>query len=200
MSPRYKEEDRQELREQNRKALLEAAAVEFARESYQGANTNRIARSAGFASGTLFNYFPTKRALILALLEETAQAHFDFIASAVRDEDAPERRLEKFFQSGFEFISQNLAPARVMVNTIYGADEDFKSHLYQVYVPMFQLLMSEILSPGIEAGTFRPVEPTTMSNLLMIIYLGTASQVTDDGKFLLGAEQVADFVSHALRR
>jgi len=198
MTPRYKKEDRQEIQEHNRKLLLEAAAQEFARESYHGANTNRISKSAGFASGTIFNYFPTKKNLMLTLLAETAQNHYDFVVMAVKQADNPQTRLRVFFEAGFAFIAANLAPARVMVNTVYGADEEFKQHLYQGYQPMFQFVAAEIIEPGIEQSIFRSVDPVATANLLMIIYLGTASQVTEDGQFFLPSAQVADFVLKAL--
>lgn len=198
MTPRYKKEDRQEIQEQNRKLLLNAAAQEIARESYHGANTNRISKSAGFASGTIFNYFPTKKDLMLALLTETAQAHYDFVIAAVGQVEDSRQRLAVFFEAGFEFIAANLASAQVMVNTVYGADEEFTQHLYQCYQPMFQFVGAEILVPGIEKNVFRPVDPVATANLLMTVYLGTASQVSEDGQFFLPAAQVADFALKAL--
>jgi AcrR family transcriptional regulator len=198
MTPRYKKANQQEIREQNRKLLLDAAAQEFARDGYHAANTNRISKSAGFASGTIFNYFPTKKDLMLTLLTETARAHCDFVADAVRQTDNPARRLEVFFEAGFAFIAGNLAPARVMVNTLFGADEEFKQHLFTGYQTMFQLVAEEILASGMEAGVFRPVEPIATANLLMTIYLGTASQLDEGGQFYLPSAQVAEFASHAL--
>ena len=111
--PRYSKLDRQEIREQNRKRLLAAAAEEFAHQGYHAANTNRISQAAGFAAGTIFNYFPTKKDLMRVLLDETAQAHYAFIAAAIRQLDEPRRRLEIFFESGFEFITLNLSPANI---------------------------------------------------------------------------------------
>lgn len=52
------------------KALLEAAAQVFENYGYAGGTTNRIAETAGFSIGTLYQYFPSKEALVLALLEE----------------------------------------------------------------------------------------------------------------------------------
>lgn len=50
---RLKKTDCEQVLETNRQLLLEAAAGEFAREGYHGANINRISQAAGFARGTV---------------------------------------------------------------------------------------------------------------------------------------------------
>lgn len=52
-----------------RDTILDAAAVELAERGYHGATVRRIARRAGLAEGTLYNYFPGKEALLTGLLE-----------------------------------------------------------------------------------------------------------------------------------
>ena len=200
MTPRLKQANREQILQSNRKALLEAAAIEIAHSGYNGANINQISLAAGFAKGTIYNYFPSKQALMLALLDDFAQSHYEKLADAVRVVDDPKERLLNFFDAGFDFIAKNIAPARVVVNTIYGPEEIFKSHLYRAYQPMFELVAAEILVPGIEQGCFRLMDPVATANLLMTMYLGTASQVTDEGTFFMDAAQVIDFALHALER
>ncbi|MFN2235722.1 MAG: TetR/AcrR family transcriptional regulator [Anaerolineales bacterium] len=200
MTPRLKQADREQILQSNRKALLEAAAIEIAHSGYNGANINQISLAAGFAKGTIYNYFPSKQALMLALLDDFAQSHYEKLADAVWVVDDPKERLLNFFDAGFDFIAKNIAPARVVVNTIYGPEEIFKSHLYRAYQPMFELVAAEILVPGIEQGCFRLMDPVATANLLMTMYLGTASQVTDEGTFFMDAAQVIDFALHALER
>jgi AcrR family transcriptional regulator len=60
-------------------AILDAAARVLARESLQGFNTNRVAEVAGVSVGSLYQYFPNKAALIVALIEQ-AQSE---LASAI---------------------------------------------------------------------------------------------------------------------
>jgi AcrR family transcriptional regulator len=52
-----------------RVALLDAAEVEFNAHGFDGTDTNRIARAAGFAPQTFYRHFEDKRAAFLAVYE-----------------------------------------------------------------------------------------------------------------------------------
>jgi len=51
-------------------AILEAAAQLFGQLGYQATTTNKVAEKAGVSIGSLYQYFPHKEALILALSEQ----------------------------------------------------------------------------------------------------------------------------------
>jgi AcrR family transcriptional regulator len=58
---------------------MAAARDLFTRVGFEAATTREIAAAAGIATGTLFNYFPTKEAIAVALVEEgMAEAHREF--------------------------------------------------------------------------------------------------------------------------
>lgn len=196
---RHKTSERQSIQQETRQALLEAAAEAFAQDGYARANINQISLAAGFAKGTIYNYFPSKRALMLSLIDDIANNHFGFIAGQVRGEVDPSRRLSRFFQAGFDFVSQHLAQSRVMVLTLYGSDEEFKNHMGLAYLPFFRFVGEEIVGLGIEQQQFRQVDPTAMSALLMTVYLGTGSQLNEEGQPWLDPDFVADFCLKALR-
>lgn len=196
---RYKEAERKTIKSTTRNQLLDAAAVEFAREGYNGANINRISLSAGFAKGTIYNYFPSKRDLVLALIDEIAADHVETVIATARPVTHPEERLIAFFTAGFRYVETHLDQAQVMINMLYGYDTELKNRLYAAYLPLFQFVGEEIIGQGVIDGDFRPVDPQAMANLLMTIYLGTASQLSETGRIWLDPHQVADFVLHALR-
>ena len=53
-----------------RRRILEAARDCFSKAGFEAATTREIAAAAGIAAGTLFNYFPAKEAIALALVAE----------------------------------------------------------------------------------------------------------------------------------
>lgn len=53
-----------------KQAILRAASRLFAERGFERTTTKLIAREAGVAEGTIFLYFPTKRDILIALLEK----------------------------------------------------------------------------------------------------------------------------------
>lgn len=198
--PRHKDSNKENIMSETRALLLQAATEEFAREGFKGANINHISKNAGFAKGTVYNYFESKRALMLALIDKIAGGHWDFMAYQVRQEEDPARRLECFFDAGFSWVTDNLAQARVLFTTLNGTDQEFKIRMYEAYQPMFQMVAREILAAGMEQGIFRQLEPVSTAGLIMNIYLGTGSQVNEQGQQWLPTGQVAEFVLNALQK
>ncbi len=196
---RIKKDDLQRVANQTRQALSDAAAEEFAKRGYEKANINTISNKAGFAKGTIYNYFPTKQTLLLKLIDSIAQQHLEHFQSAIARIDDPQLRLERFFQAGFDFVIQNQDRARVMFNTVNSSSQEQKEYCFQAYQPIFRLLAEQILLPGMQLGFFRQAAPNDTALMLMSVYLGTASQVDEQGRPWLDSIQVAQFVLSGVR-
>jgi AcrR family transcriptional regulator len=54
-------------------ALVEATARILVKEGYDKASTNRIAEAAGVSVGSLYQYFPSKEALVVAVIDRHNQ-------------------------------------------------------------------------------------------------------------------------------
>jgi AcrR family transcriptional regulator len=64
-------------------AILEAAARILVNEGYDRLNTNRIAEIAGVSIGTLYQYFPTKEAILSEIIRQKRQRLLDDISEAI---------------------------------------------------------------------------------------------------------------------
>src|SRR3954453_20346490 len=69
-------------------ALVEATARILVSEGFDKASTNRIAEVAGVSVGSLYQYFPTKEALVLAVVERHNRETMDVVAGVLDDLDS----------------------------------------------------------------------------------------------------------------
>ncbi|KAF0106329.1 MAG: TetR family transcriptional regulator [Chloroflexi bacterium] len=198
MAPRYKNENRKQMMSETRERLVKAAVEEFAREGYEGANISRITQAAGVATGTIYNYFPSKNEMILAILSEIGTAHCAFIAEQIRQENDFVVRVERLLEAVFGFVRENPHQGRILFAMLQGANVTFKEHLNQIYQPMFQLISDEILIPGMEQGIFQSLDPVSTTVMIMTFYLGIGSTVDENGETPLDLKEVAAFVLRAL--
>ncbi len=60
---------KKELRGERRRRIVETARAAFAASGFGAVGMASMARDAGMAAGTLYNYFPSKESLLLAVFE-----------------------------------------------------------------------------------------------------------------------------------
>ncbi len=65
-----RKQPRQERAQSTVGAILQAAAQVFVQEGVERATTNRIAQVAGVSVGSLYQYFPSKEALVAAIIDQ----------------------------------------------------------------------------------------------------------------------------------
>lgn len=84
--------------------VLEAAAHLFGELGYEQTTTNHVARKAGVSIGSVYQYFPNKQALLLALAErhlEEARQKAVATLRGLRERGVPP---EEFFRGFVEFV------------------------------------------------------------------------------------------------
>jgi AcrR family transcriptional regulator len=101
-------------------AILTATARLLVREGYDHASTNRIAEAAGVSIGSLYQYFPSKEALVAALMERHIVEMSDVLhREAARVIDAPiERAVEHIVRAMLEAHAVNPKLHKVFVEQV----------------------------------------------------------------------------------
>jgi AcrR family transcriptional regulator len=150
----------------NRGRLLEAAAAEFACHGMAAANINRISLAAGLAKGTVYNYFPSKEALFLAVVREACERMTR--RSGQLPSSAPTRaRLLAAVSSDLEWARENEAFARVLVRESLAGDGRFLPQIEQAAAP-FISHVARILHEGVQRGEIRGDVPVGELALLFV--------------------------------
>src|SRR5688572_20652799 len=81
---------RQERARETVEVILAATARILVQDGYEHASTNRIARAAGVSIGSLYQYFPNKEALVMAVIRHHCDEMVALLArSAATLGDAP---------------------------------------------------------------------------------------------------------------
>jgi AcrR family transcriptional regulator len=79
---------RQSRSEETVASIVEAAAQVLETQGFEGFNTNAVARRAGVSIGSLYQYFPSKDALTVALIHRETKRFYDDMAVALTKRSA----------------------------------------------------------------------------------------------------------------
>jgi len=77
MSPRTQHQF-EEIREEKKTLIMDTALEQFANEGYYATTINQIARRAGISKGLMYNYFDSKEALLVAILQRSVMEIYKY--------------------------------------------------------------------------------------------------------------------------
>ena len=99
---------REQTKQANRTAILDAAREVFADIGFGAASVRDIVRGTDLAAGTFYNYFPDKESVLAALLDDAASE----ARTRVHEARVGARTLEEFVERGFRAYFEFLAEDR----------------------------------------------------------------------------------------
>jgi AcrR family transcriptional regulator len=94
-------------RDQRRIQLLDAASEVFASKGYHAAAMDDIAEAAGVSKPVLYQHFPSKLDLYLALLDQSCDRLADVLEDALSSTDDNANRVNATVAAFFEFVSSS---------------------------------------------------------------------------------------------
>ncbi len=80
-------------------AIMDCAAVLFAKEGYPSAKLQDVAKACGATKSMLYHYFPTKDDLLLAMLKEHLQKVVQSVETALEQGGSPRDRMLALVQA-----------------------------------------------------------------------------------------------------
>jgi AcrR family transcriptional regulator len=144
--------------------LIRTAAERFARDGFEGASVDRISVEAGFAKGTLYNYFPSKEALFAAVIEQAARRAARLYAGSLPGGTARERLLA-LARADVQVLREQEPFTRVLVREAMG----FRPETYPLIVrhlAPFLAAVEATLADGARRGEVRRDAPPAQLALL----------------------------------
>ncbi len=197
---------KQRITKRRREQLTAAAGEVFARRGYAAATIPEIAAAAGVAVGTIYNYYPGKRELFIAVIKDLiiTVPLLDLIGKMPEADIAVTFR--SIMQNRFSLVEDEVAARLPSLMGEIIRDPELKALWGEQFLQPFFTKMEGIYRAMMASGQFRRMEPAIATRaigglilgfLILRIMEGEASPVNR-----LSREEVidtmADFVGYGL--
>ncbi len=153
-------------RDQRRASLLQAASEVFTSRGYHAAAVDDIAEAAGVSKPVLYQHFPSKLDLYLALLDASCDSLVDVVREALASNDHNADRVVATIEAFYAFVSHASGEFRLVFESDLTGDVSVQKRLWQVNEEV-----ADLLAAVIGADTALPPE---QSKLLAISLVGNA--------------------------
>lgn len=157
---------RKERERQEREAKILALARDMLRESgYLGLSMDRIAAQMEYSKGTIYQHFPNKEEIILALANEALEKRLEMFGRAATWEGRPRERMAAIGAAAAEFV--RLHPLYFAVdhlvrsNSIWEKTSDQRQQVMQSCEANCMQILGGIVRDAIAQGDFElPADAT----------------------------------------
>src|SRR5262245_36917515 len=144
-----------------RKRILRAAVKVFARKGYFAARVADVARHAGVADGTIYLYFASKEALLVALFDEVMAEHLAKARRAVASAAGAPARLLAIAEHHLGVLGGNRELA-VVFQVELRQSTKFMERFTASWLQDYFALVDEVIRQGQREGSLRADLPRTL--------------------------------------
>ncbi len=154
-----------------RRAETVRVVVELAAEQNPtDITTANIANRMGLTQGALFRHFPSKQAIIQAVLEWASVQMLSRLTKAAESAATPEAALQAIFTAHLSFAVKHPGVPRIFVSEMQRPEETLTKRLAREYFLRYRTLLESRIDAGKACGDFDPSIDTASAAL---VFLGT---------------------------
>ncbi|MFY0567122.1 TetR/AcrR family transcriptional regulator [Archangium lansingense] len=188
-----------EHREATWKRLRDSFLEAMAEEGYGALTLASVARRAGIARNTIYNYAPTKDALLVAVVKAEVEPFVAQLVQEAEGVDDPEERLALVVRRQLAAFAPG-ARSLPVVNTMEDVlPEEVSTSIASCFAPVLSVV-GRIVEQGISAGVFRPVADIGRVVEMMVGVMAAARRAITLGDSLdVIAAETTEFLVGGLR-
>lgn len=169
-----------EVRAEHHRALLHAAARSFAADGFERAGIDGISVQAGLAKGTVYNHFPSKRAIFEAVLRE-ACALAAGSAEAVPEHAGTCERLEAFVAGNVAWARERPELAVLVAREMLGGSAETRRLIVEASAPCIEKVAAVLERARLEDDLSAEGSPADLALGFIMLANGLLLQATATG-------------------
>ena len=139
-------------------AIMEAASKVFCEHGYANASTAEIARRAGVVEGALYRYFPSKKDLLIKVVEDFYERVFSDYEQQLKGVRGVWNSLRFMIWKHLSVIHANPVMCRLIFNELRATPEYRNTSVFELNRKYTQLTLA-IIKSGIASGELRADVP-----------------------------------------
>jgi AcrR family transcriptional regulator len=117
---------------ERRAQLLDVARRVFGTTGFHAASMDTVAKEAGVTKPILYDHFPSKKDLYLALLDADLALLHDEVKKALDSPIGNRERIRASFQAYFDFVDEHAEGFRLLMQETVGTEADFRARVAEV--------------------------------------------------------------------
>lgn len=161
-----------------RQVILSAGLDLFTRQGFQETTTAQISKAAGVATGTLFNYFDSKEALMNELYLYSKASLVKFLMSAFDQNLELEERFRELWKNA---LSWGIHNSRKFQFFEQFSHSPYLSRLTREQGERQFNFMLKLIQQGIDAGVFKPIAPEIHHTAILNLATGFIDERRQSG-------------------
>ena len=161
--------------------ILDAALVQFSKKGFDQATTAEIAQTAGIAEGTIYNYYPSKYDLLVALVSRYLDVEhiLGLLETALDSSDTD--IIHSIIKERLDVVFNNFESLMFLMPEIQRNPELRTLYAEQVLQPKL-VALSRYFDSGISSGIFRRFDSDVVGRVLLATVIGLSTLYRLEGK------------------
>lgn len=152
-----------------RRAVTVEAVVELAAEQNPGdITTAAIAKHMGLTQGALFRHFPSKDAILQAVIEWVAERLLSRVDKAAQATSSPLAALEAMFMAHIDFVASHPGVPRMLFGELQRAEDTPAKRMARTLVCRYGERLTTLIEAGKAAGELAAEVNTAAAATLFI--------------------------------
>jgi AcrR family transcriptional regulator len=156
---------------EERKAATVKAVVELAgKQNPSDITTSAIANHMGLTQGALFRHFPSKNAIMEAVMAWVATRLLACLEKAIQGIPSPLAALEAMFMAHVTFVAEHPGVPRILFGELQRAAKTPSKRIVQTLINNYGERLNQLIEEGKSCGE---LDPELDSKASAILFIGT---------------------------
>jgi len=156
--------------DERRAVTIEAVVSLSAEQNPSEITTTTIAKRMGVTQGSLFKHFPTKEAILQAVMEWVAEHLLTRIDDAAHSASSPVAALEAMFTAHIQFVVDHPGVPRMLFGELQRAEPTAPKRMVQTLIRRYGERLHRVIEQGKQSGE---LSATLDNEAAATLFIGT---------------------------